>query len=295
MNSSKTSGFSPSELASLSVWRMPDVMGTSEAVDLAEILDVDPLPIPVLTVDEIEAMQKQAYDEAFAQGKKDGQAQGFNEGSKQGYAENAQALQSKAAEFERLLESLSQPFAALDAEVEKELVKLAIGISTQIIRREIKLDPGQVIAAVREAVKVLPLSSQKINLHLHPEDAELVRSALSLDVSIHTRPHPPGDTRRQIEAGGLCLPVNVEVTEKDNDVGASLSNLRNPPEEGGFRPARCFDEMSTAWKIVEDPLITRGGCKVNTEVSHIDATVENRLAAVIATLFGGDREQDKPL
>jgi flagellar assembly protein FliH len=235
MNSSKSSGFSPSELASLSVWRMPDVTGTSEVVDLAGGQDFEPLPIPVLTVDEIEAMQKQAYDEAFAQGKKDGYSEGFNEGSKQGYAENVPVLQKKATEFERLLESLSQPFKDLDAEVEKELVKLTIGIATQIIRREIKLDPGQVIAAVREAIKVLPLSSQKISLHLHPEDVELVRSALSLD------------------------------------------------------------EMSLAWKMVEDPLITRGGCKVNTEVSHIDATVENRLAAVIATLFGGDREQDKPL
>jgi flagellar assembly protein FliH len=177
-------------------------------------------------------MQRQAYDEAFAQGKKDGYSEGFNEGSRQGYEENVQALQKKATEFVSLLESLSQPFKVLDAEVEKELVKLAIGIATQIIRREIKLDPGQVIAAVREAIKVLPLSSQKISLHLHPEDAELVRSALSLD------------------------------------------------------------EMSPAWKIVEDPLITHGGCKVYTDVSHIDATVENRLAAVIATLFGGEREHD---
>lgn len=245
MNSSKTSGFSPSELASLSVWRIPDVMGTSETVDLAEAQDSKPLPIPVLTVDEIEAMQKQAYDEAFAQGKKDGQAQGFNEGSRQGYEENVQALQKKAAEFEGILESLSQPFKVLDAEVEKELVKLSIGIATQIIRREIKLDPGQVIAAVREAIKVLPLSSQKISLYLHPEDAELVRSALSL-----------GTTH-------------------------------------GAEKIVSLDERSSAWKIVEDPLITRGGCKVNTEVSHIDATVENRLATVIATLFGGSREQDK--
>jgi flagellar assembly protein FliH len=231
MNSSKTSGFSPSELASLSVWRMPDVPVKSEAV-LAEAQNFEPLSMPVLTVDEIEAMQKQAYDEAFAQGKKDGYSEGFNDGSRQGYAENVHVLQKKATEFERLLGSLSQPFKVLDAEVEKELVKLAMGIATQIIRREIKLDPGQVIAAVREAIKVLPLSSQKISLHLHPEDAELVRSALSLD------------------------------------------------------------EMSPAWRTVEDPLITRGGCKVDTEISHIDATVENRLAAVIAILFGGEREHD---
>jgi flagellar assembly protein FliH len=232
MNSSKTSGFSPSELASLRVWRMPDVPVKAESVNVAGGQDFEPLPMPVLTVDEIEAMQKQAYDEAFAQGKKDGYSLGFKEGSSQGYEENVQALQKRTMEFVSLLESLNQPFKVLDAEVEKELVKLAMAIATQIIRREIKLDPGQVIAAVREAIKVLPLSSQKISLYLHPEDAELIRSALSLD------------------------------------------------------------EMSPAWKIVEDPLITRGGCKVDTEVSHIDATVENRLAAVIATLFGGEREHD---
>jgi flagellar assembly protein FliH len=232
MNLSKTSGFSPSELAALSLWNMPDVSGAdvagkSESVSLEEEL------APVLTVDDIEATQKQAYGEAFAQGKKEGFEQGFAEGSKKGYEENLHLMHKKAAEFVTLVESLNQPFKSLDEEVERELVKLAIGIATQIIRREIKLDPGQVVAAVRAAINVLPLSSQQINLYLHPEDAELVRSALSLD------------------------------------------------------------EMSPPWGVIEDPLITRGGCKVNTEVSHVDATIEHRLAAVIATILGGDREQDR--
>lgn len=225
MNSSKTSGFSSAELESLSVWRIPDAFEEEAEEPVTVVEDFEPEAMAVLTVDEIEAMQKQAYDEAFVQGKKDG----YN----QGYEENVQALQKQAADFASLLESLSEPFKALDAEVEKELVKLAIAMATQIIRREIKLDPGQIIAAVKEAINVLPLSSQKISLRLHPEDAELVRSTLSLD------------------------------------------------------------ELSTAWKIVEDPLITRGGCQIDTEVSHVDATLENRLAAVIATVFGGEREQDK--
>ena len=229
MNSSKSADFSPAELASLSLWRMPDI---SVKPALAKVQDVESGPMPVLTVDEIEAVQKQAYDEAFAQGKREGYGEGFKEGSQQGYNENVQLLQNKAAEFTCLLEALSQPFKTLDMEVEQELVKLAIGIATQIIRREIKLEPGQIIAAVRESIKVLPLSSQKISLKLHPEDAELVRSALSLD------------------------------------------------------------EISPPWTIIEDPLLTRGGCTVDTEVSHIDATIENRLAAVISTLFGGEREQD---
>lgn len=232
MNSFKTPGFSPAELASLSLWRVPDVPPLSESVNLTDAQTASALSMPVLTVDEIEAMQKQAYDEAFAQGRQDGYSAGFNEGAKQGYEENVYALQKQATVFTSLMESLSQPFKALDAKVEQELVELAMAIAKQVIRREIKLDPGQVIAAVREAIKVLPLSSQKINLYLHPKDAELVCSVLSLD------------------------------------------------------------KLSPAWKIVEDPLITRGGCKVDTEVSHIDASLENRLAAVIATLFGGERQHD---
>lgn len=237
MNSFKTSDFSPSEMESISLWRMPDINGKQEATGADSDQDADAAPLSVLTVDEIEAMQKQAYDEAFAQGRQDGYDEGFNkgfgEGSAQGHEAAEQVLRDRAAVFAGLLDSLSQPFKDLDAEVERELVKLTIAIATQIIRRELKLEPGQVVAAVREAINVLPLSAQKISLSLHPEDAGLVRSALSLD------------------------------------------------------------EMSPAWRIVEDPLMTRGGCKVDTEVSHIDATVENHLAAVIATLFGGEREEDK--
>jgi flagellar assembly protein FliH len=239
MNSSKSPGFSVSELASLSAWLLPDISENgaySEDVERMESLDTEENPARILTVDEIEAMQKQAYEEAFAQGKLEGYQKGFDqglaEGSKQAYDENAGNLHKKAAEFAGLIESLSDPFKTLDEEVERELVKLSIAIATQIIRREIKLDPGQVIASVRAAINVLPLSSQKIQLYLHPEDAELVRSALSLD------------------------------------------------------------EMSTAWGVIEDPLITRGGCKVDTDISHVNATVENRLAAVIATLLGGEREND---
>jgi flagellar assembly protein FliH len=212
---------------------MPDVSGV-EIHKESEVVELEHEPTPILTVDEIEIMQKQAYEEAFAQGKADGFEQGFDEGSKKGYEENVHLLQTQAATLVSLLNALSEPFKALDEEVEKALINLVIAIATQIIRREIKLDPGQIVAAVRETINVLPLASQKISLKLHPEDAELVRSALVL-------------------------------------------------------------EMTPSWSLVEDPLITRGGCKVDTEVSHVDATVEHRLAAVITSILGGERERDKNL
>ena len=46
------------------------------------------------------------------------------------------------------------------------------------------------------------------------------------------------------------------------------------------------------WKVIEDPLLSRGGCTIATENSRIDATVESRLNRVINTLLGGERESD---
>ncbi len=239
MNSSKSPRFSPSELESLNTWTDLENFGAprSEAVEESQATQT-------LTVEEIEVMQKQAFDEAFEQGRQQGfeqgqqqgfeqgHQQGFEAGNKTGYEESRHLLQQQVAHLNLLLESLSTPLKNLDAEVENELIKLVIAIAGQIIRREIKFDPGQIIGVIREAVHVLPLSSQKITLNLHPEDADLVRSVLNLD--------------------------------------------ENPPP----------------WRLQDNPLITRGGCIVETEVSAVDATLEKRLAAVISTLLGGDRQQD---
>ncbi|MDT4329231.1 flagellar assembly protein FliH [Methylomonas sp. MED-D] len=231
MNSSKGNKFSDAELQALNRWTdLQDFSAPrSEPVDVKEATET-------LTVDQIEAIQKQAYAEAYAQGRQQGMEEGreigLEEGRRQGYEESLHLLQKQAAELNVLLEALSEPFRTLDAAVEEELVKLACAIAGQLVRRELKTEPGEVVAVVREAVKALPLASQKITVNLHPEDAALVRTALSLDESM-------------------------------------------PP-----------------WCLREDPLLSRGGCTVETEVSSVDASVETRLAAVIATVLGGERRQD---
>ncbi|MCF7972056.1 MAG: flagellar assembly protein FliH, partial [Methylococcaceae bacterium] len=141
-------------------------------------------------------------------------------------------LQAQVARFIPLLESLSEPFEQLDEQVEQAIAQLAIIIAKQVVRRELKLDPKQIVAVVKETVKALPVARQKITLVLHPEDAELVRESLSLDAD---------------------APV---------------------------------------WLIEENPLFTRGGCIVSTDTSHIDATVENKLATIIAAVLGDERQDN---
>jgi flagellar assembly protein FliH len=243
LGQSPSPDFSDAELELMHRWEAPEVGArnarTNNQIKIQQRSgrDKQTEKPKILTVDEIETMQDQAYLESFQKGEKKGYEVGYEkghmEGSKKGYDENLELLNQQAELLKKLMESLSEPFKQLDEQVEQELVKLAMGVATQIIRREIKTDPGQIIGAVREAISALPVSSRKITLHLHPEDASLVRSALALD------------------------------------------------------------EMSPAWELIEEPLITRGGCKVDTETSRIDATIENRLAQIIANVLGDQREQDQ--
>jgi flagellar assembly protein FliH len=41
------------------------------------------------------------------------------------------------------------------------------------------------------------------------------------------------------------------------------------------------------WEIVEDASLSRGGCRVQTDVSHVDATLESRLSAILDAALGG--------
>ncbi|HLT90958.1 MAG TPA: FliH/SctL family protein [Woeseiaceae bacterium] len=56
--------------------------------------------------------------------------------------------------------------------------------------------------------------------------------------------------------------------------------------------AECLSpaEGVRAWSIVEDPLVARGGCRVTTPQSQVDARAETRLEAVIAAALGDERQ-----
>lgn len=62
------------------------------------------------------------------------------------------------------------------------------------------------------------------------------------------------------------------------------------PEDAKLVRARLPEVTSErAWGIVEDPVLSRGGCRVSSEDSTIDAQVEQRLGAAIAAVLGDAR------
>ncbi len=60
---------------------------------------------------------------------------------------------------------------------------LAVTVGKQMVRRELRTDPAQVIAVIRESVARLPVAARDVRVHLHPEDAAVVREALAAPAS----------------------------------------------------------------------------------------------------------------
>jgi flagellar assembly protein FliH len=129
------------------------------------------------TVQELEDLEQSTYDEAFAKGRADGLAAAERETRPQ-----LQQLQARIERLDAIVNSLARPLHDLDPEVEDQLLQLALTIGRHLVRRELRIDPSQVIAIIRETVALLPASARDVRVHLHPEDAAVVREKLAAPV-----------------------------------------------------------------------------------------------------------------
>jgi len=174
-----------------------------------------------ITADSIETLQKKAFEEGYSQG--------FQKGIQDGEA----AIRERLKTIDSIADFLQQPLAEVDEAVIEQLSQLSISIARKLIRREIKTDPGQIVAVVRETISALPAGMQNIRVFMNPDDATVLRETMNI---------------------------------ADGD---------------------------KSWTIVEDPLLSKGGCKVLTDFSEVDASVEARLSGIIARMLGGERQSDR--
>lgn len=88
-------------------------------------------------------------------------------------------LTARTERFDALVRQLAHPLRLLDTEVEQALLAVALSIGSQLARRALRDEPGQIIALVRDCLKQLPLGTREVRVRLHPQDAAVMREALS--------------------------------------------------------------------------------------------------------------------
>jgi flagellar assembly protein FliH len=203
----------------------PAASAASPELMAAQSEEVEIESVKPLTLDELEAIRQDAYNEGFAVGEKDG----FHAGQIKAKHEAELALQAKLLRLEQLMGQLLAPIAEQDQQIEQALVQLVSHISQQVIRRELLCDSSQLTQVLREALKLLPMGAGNVRIHINAQDFELVKA------------------------------------------------LRERHEEN--------------WRILEDEQLQPGGCRIETEHSQIDASIETRLEQAIKQLFEQQREQ----
>lgn len=220
-------------VAGFDVWALPSFdpfVPEPEPEPEPEPPEMEEVPleeVQPLTLEELESIRQEAYNEGFAVGEKEG----FHSTTLKVRQEAEVALTAKIAHLEQLMVNLFEPIAEQDTQIEKSLVDLVRHITKQVIQRELAIDSTQIEHVMREALKLLPLGVGNVRLYVNPQDFEQVKA------------------------------------------------LRERHEE--------------TWRIVEDESLLPGGCRVETEHSRIDATIETRVTQVMAKLF--DQLHDQAL
>jgi len=197
-------------------WTLPEISDTSkpaaaESFTAREIKAVE---------EKVNSIREQAYQE------------GFSKGQQEGLSSGQQQIDQTIQSLTTILNALSAPLKHVDEKLEDELVNLAVSIAKQIVRRELKIDPAQIVGVVKESLSIIPSSAQNIRVYLNPEDAEIVRK---------------------------IMPVNT-----------------------GER----------SWNIIDDPVLSRGSCNIETDTTIVDATFESRIATIAAEILGSERSND---
>lgn len=169
----------------------------------------NPRGVVLRTARQLEELQEQAWNEAFAQGKAEGYADGIKEAKEHG---------KRIAELLRLL---GQPLEELDAAVIEQLASLATTIAAHIVRREVRQDPHQIIAVAREAVRALPMSAREVQVRLHPDDAALLREHAGAETGWKLVEDPA------MARGGLTVhaeqsQVDMRIERRIGEIAASI-------------------------------------------------------------------------
>ncbi|MFY2509239.1 flagellar assembly protein FliH [Vibrio pectenicida] len=122
----------------------------------------------------------QGHEEGLRQGLAQGQQQGLLEGQKegfqQGFISGEQSGKQAFVEATKPVNAIYQSLSHWQAEREQQqrhiICELVQKVAQQVIRAELTLMPQQILALVDETLEAMPGKTEKVTVHLNPQDLE---------------------------------------------------------------------------------------------------------------------------
>ncbi len=198
-----------------SAWSIPQ-LGETKAPGFQQPVDeVEAEPelteaeLEKIKADELKAIKEAAYQEGFSLGQKEGLLAAKNQ------------IEQQSAIMNQLVSELKEPLKLCGEKTQQQLLELSFAVARQIVRRELKQDPTQLIAIIRDALKLLPIGTQKVNIALHPEDARMIKDKLSIK-SEHEDNSDSSESRWKINQDPAVERGSCQVTTNNSKIDASI-------------------------------------------------------------------------
>lgn len=153
-------------------------------------------------------------------------------------------ISARVRRLDSVLQLLAAPLRALDDQMERQLLELAFAVGKQLARRELSANPSQIVAILRECLEQLPLAARDVRVHLHPEDAAIVRERLAAPAEERAWSLVEDPTL----ARGGCLvrsdtsQIDARFESRVNAVLASALGEQRLPERAAAPPGPGSDE-----------------------------------------------------
>lgn len=119
----------------------------------------------------------QVLEKIVTDEKKRGYEQGYKEAIERAKGEWEQKLNYLTT----ILTALEKPLQGLDQDIQDKTLEIAIAIAKQIIRRELAIDSGQIVSAVKQAIELIPKDGQAINIYVNPNDEGHIKHLFAQD------------------------------------------------------------------------------------------------------------------
>lgn len=176
-----------------------------------------------------EEIESIAYNEGFAQGKKDGEELGRRQ------------YEAKGQRLEKIVQALQGRGRELLDIYERQMVQLCLEVAKCVVHQEIQTRPEIVLDCIRAAMGHV-IEGSRLSVHLNPKDAELVGEMIETDIQI---------------AGNH--PVDI-IPDNKIDHGGCLIET-----EFGLVDATAKTKWQTVSDAIDEILNKRAGCAAGND------------------------------
>jgi flagellar assembly protein FliH len=128
-------------------------------------------------------------------------AEGYAQGVVDGKQQAAELAQAERAALKSLSEAIQEMMQEFEQGLARDVLSMSLELTKLMVREAIRVKPDLVLNVVREAVSSLTGLDENTAIHMHPDDAALLREAGREDPALANLPWKIVDDGR-MERGG---------------------------------------------------------------------------------------------